>query len=78
MTYISYVNHTMDNDPKPLTREILNNLLDANATKILLKNYRETGDERAKKNLPAVLFNGLYSPQLAGEYMNKPLAPGEK
>lgn len=77
-TYLSYVNNIYDQDPKRLTLEVLHQLIDAPQTLANLQNYRATGNEDAKKLLPAVMFNGLFSPELADAYTSAPLKPGEK
>ena len=65
MSYLSYVNNVFDKEPKPLTVEMLHLLLNAEQTRQQLKDYREKGMERAKSQLPAVMFNGRYVPELA-------------
>lgn len=77
-TYLSYVNNIYDQDPKRLTLEVLHQLIDAPQTLANLQNYRATGNEDAKKLLPAVMFNGLFSPELADAHTSAPLKPGEK
>lgn len=77
-TYLSYVNNIYDQDPKRLTLEVLHQLIDAPQTLANLQNYRATGNEDAKKLLPAVMFNGLFSPELADAYTSAPVKPGEK
>ena len=77
-TYLSYVNNIYDQDPKRLTLEVLHQLIDAPQTLANLQNYRATGNEDAKKLLPAVMFNGLFSPELADTHTSAPLKPGEK
>ena len=77
-TYLSYVNNIYDQDPKRLTLEVLHQLIDAPQTLANLKNYRATGNEDAKKLLPAVMFNGLFSPELADAHTSAPLKSGEK
>ncbi len=77
-TYLSYVNNIYDQDPKRLTLEVLHQLMDAPQTRANLQNYRATGNEDAKKLLPAVMFNGLFSPELAEAHMAAPQVPGEK
>ena len=77
-TYLSYVNNIYDQEPKRLTLEVLHQLIDAPQTLANLQNYRATGNEDAKKLLPAVMFNGLFSPELADAHTSAPLKPGEK
>ncbi|MBR4129065.1 MAG: hypothetical protein IKT92_06315 [Bacteroidaceae bacterium] len=77
-TYLSYVNNIYDQDPKRLTLEVLHQLIDAPQTLANLHNYRATGNEDAKKLLPAVMFNGLFSPELADAHTSALLKPGEK
>ena len=77
-TYLSYVNNIYDQDPKRLTLEVLHQLIDAPQTLANLQNYRATGNEDAKKLLPAVMFNGRFSPELADAHTSAPLEPGEK
>lgn len=77
-TYLSYVNNIYDQAPKRLTLEVLHQLIDAPQTLANLQNYRATGNEDAKKLLPAVMFNGLFSPEQADAYTSAPLKPGEK
>jgi hypothetical protein len=76
--YLTYVNNIFDEDPKRLTLNLLNQLIDSPQTLANLQNYRETGNEGAKKLLPAVMFNGLFSHELADAHMATPLKPGEK
>lgn len=75
--FLSYVNNVSDTEPKPLYIEVLNRILDAKATRMLVDNYRASGDENSKKALSAVIFNGLYSPELAKAYMNEVPKQGE-
>ena len=75
---LTYVNSAMDTMPKALTREKFSELLDSKATKMLLHNYRTTGHEQSKRSLPAVLFNGVVSPEQTNLYMTQPAAPGQK
>jgi hypothetical protein len=76
--FLTYLNNVGDDCPKTATPEILDRLIDSDYTRQLLKRYREGGDEKAKTQLPAVLFNGLYVPSLAAQHMAQPTAPGEK
>ena len=76
--FLTFVNNVNDKSPEKVTPEILDQLIDAETTRLLLKRYREEGDERAKLELPAVMFNGLYSPTLADAYIAEPVAEGEK
>ena len=76
--FLTYLNNVGDDCPKTATPDILDRLIDSDYTRQLLKRYREGGDERAKMQLPAVLFNGLYVPSLAEQHMAQPTAPGEK
>ena len=74
--FLAYVNNVADRTPKPLTPEMLVRLMDAPSTKQLLDRYRKHADEAAKRQLPAALFNGLYSPTLADAHMANPANQG--
>ena len=71
--FLAYVNNIYDHQPKPLTPEILNQLIDADATQGALKQHREGSMKDAKNRLPGVMFNGLFSPSLAEAHMKQPL-----
>ena len=66
---LTYVNNSFDTEPKVLTREIMDQLLDSKDTSKLIEQHRSGERQDAKKNLPAVLFNGLYSALLADRWM---------
>ncbi|MBO5699674.1 MAG: hypothetical protein J6R79_06705 [Bacteroidaceae bacterium] len=75
-TFLAYVNNVADRTLKPLTAEMLDRLMDAPTTQQHLTRYRRQGDEAAKRQLPAALFNGLYSPTLADAHMADPTIAG--
>ena len=57
---LSYVNSVSDTNPKPLTRDVLESLLDNPSKQELLNEYRASGDEERKKLLSAITFNGMF------------------
>jgi|GEM_PF-580270 len=57
---LSYVNSVSDTNPKPLTRDVLESLLDNPSKQELLNEYRASGDEEKKKLLSAITFNGMF------------------
>ena len=57
---LSYVNSVSDTNPKPLTRDVLESLLDSPSKQELLNEYRAFGDEEKKKLLSAITFNGMF------------------
>ena len=57
---LSYVNSVSDTNPKPLTRDLLESLLDNPSKQELLNQYRAFGDEEKKKLLSAITFNGMF------------------
>ena len=60
---LSYVNSVSDTNPKPLTRDVLESLLDNPSKQELLNQYRASGDEEKKKLLSAITFNGSFCEQ---------------
>lgn len=57
---LSYVNSVSDTNPKPLTPDVLESLLDNPSKQELLNQYRAFGDEEKKKLLSAITFNGMF------------------
>ena len=70
--FLAYINNIFDTQPKALTREGFNQLIDSETTRSNVQSYRATGDRSFKNKLPAVMFNGLYSPTLAEAHMRQP------
>ena len=68
---LTYVVGVYDNQPKPLTPEMMDLLLGMHKTKVNTEQYRATGNEQLKKALPAVLFNGLYSKDHAEAWLKQ-------
>ncbi|MBQ5912802.1 MAG: DUF3987 domain-containing protein [Bacteroidaceae bacterium] len=68
---LTYVMGVYDNQPKPLTHEMMERLLSMHKTKVNTEQYRATGNEQLKKALPAVLFNGLYSEERAAAWLRQ-------
>ena len=58
---LSYVNSVSDTNPKPLTRDVLESLLDNPSKQELLNEYRASGDKEKKNQLSAITFNGMFS-----------------
>ena len=76
--YLTYVNNSFDKHPKALTRSKMNELLDSAHTRQYLHNYRSGNKQDDKRLLPAVLFNGRYSPEKAEKHMASAPSAGEK
>lgn len=57
---LSYVNSVSDTNPKPLTRDVLESLLDNPSKQELLNEYRASGDKEKKNQLFAITFNGMF------------------
>ena len=69
--YLTYVNNVFDNTPKQLTPTILDQLLDAEQTHKATEAYRTSGEEKHKKSLPAIIFNGLFSAELSEKWIQQ-------
>lgn len=57
---LSYVNNKYDQNPKPLTREVLERLLDDPQSAALMERYRRAPEGVDKGQLPAITFNGWF------------------
>jgi hypothetical protein len=77
-SYLTYVQSAFDKTPRALTRAVMNSMLDSPITRKTLHEYRQLGSDDKKRELPAVLFNGRYVPELAEKHMTTPPKPGEK
>ena len=64
---LTFVKNVWDNIPKPLTSAELKELINSEVTKTNLTKYRETGDEKYKKCLPAIMVNGVVKFNSHGE-----------
>ena len=76
--YPTYIEKLSDKEPKRLTKEVFERLIHEKSTSDNVKKYRETGDEKYKRNLPAIAAQGYFSEELAQKWLNTKSLSGKE
>ena len=76
--YHTYIKNLSDKEPKRLTKEEFERLIHEKSTSDNVKKYRETGDEKYKRNLPAIAVQGYFSEELAQKWLNTKSLSGKE